>query len=69
VHSPLWVERLRFRDALRANAELASAYAALKLELAARFRDDREAYTQAKEPFIRAVLAGAPPRRGPGPPR
>jgi hypothetical protein len=36
----------------------------LKLELAGRFRDDREAYTEAKAPFIGAVLAGASP--GPG---
>jgi GrpB-like predicted nucleotidyltransferase (UPF0157 family) len=68
VHSRLWVERLAFRDALRADAELARAYAALKLELAARFRDDREAYTEAKSPFVRAVLAAAP-RRGPTPAR
>jgi GrpB-like predicted nucleotidyltransferase (UPF0157 family) len=65
LHSALWVERLRFRDALRADTELARAYAALKLELAARFRNDREAYTQAKAPFIRAVLAGASAPRGP----
>jgi GrpB-like predicted nucleotidyltransferase (UPF0157 family) len=69
VQSALWIERLRFRDALRADPELARAYAALKIELAARFRDDREAYTEAKGPFIRAVLAGAPPARGPAPAR
>jgi GrpB-like predicted nucleotidyltransferase (UPF0157 family) len=65
VHSALWAERLRFRDALRADTELARAYAELKLELAARFRDDREAYTEAKAPFIRAVLAAASPRHEP----
>jgi len=65
VHSALWVARLSFRDALRADTELARAYAALKLELAARFRNDREAYTQAKAPFIRAVLAAAGAPRGP----
>jgi GrpB-like predicted nucleotidyltransferase (UPF0157 family) len=65
VHSARWVECLRFRDALRADAELARAYAAVKIDLAARFGDDREAYTQAKAPFIRAVLAGATSPRGP----
>lgn len=65
VHSSRWVECLTFRDALRADAELARAYEAVKLDLAARFRDDREAYTQAKASFIRAVLAGATSRRGP----
>jgi len=29
----------------------------LKVELASRFRSDREAYSQAKAPFIQAVLA------------
>lgn len=65
LHSALWVERLRFRDALRADTELARAYAELKLELAARFGHDREAYTQAKAPFIQAVLAAASVPREP----
>lgn len=64
VHSPRWADCLRFRDALRADAELARAYAALKLDLAGRFRNDREAYTEAKAPFIGAVLAGARPVPG-----
>lgn len=46
--------RLRFRDRLRADPELAREYAALKRNLAARFADDREAYTEAKRQFIRA---------------
>lgn len=65
VHSARWLDCLRFRDALRADARLARDYAALKLELAARFRDDREAYTRAKGPFIQAVLAAPDPRREP----
>ena len=55
--SPLWNERLAFRDALRENLSLAQQYATLKLELAARYRNDREAYTQAKGPFITSVLS------------
>jgi GrpB-like predicted nucleotidyltransferase (UPF0157 family) len=57
--SALWHERLTFRDRLRHEAGVAAAYAALKLELAARYEFDREAYTDAKEPFVRRVLAGA----------
>lgn len=57
VHaSPAWEERLRFRDALRASPELATAYAALKAELAAVHTTDREAYTEAKADFVQATL-------------
>ena len=55
--SPLWNERLAFRDALRENSSLAQQYETLKLELAARYPDDREAYTQSKGPFIASVLS------------
>lgn len=55
--SPLWRERLAFRDALRADATLAVRYASLKRELADRFAGDREAYTDAKSDFIREALA------------
>ena len=47
--------RLAFRDALRESAELREEYAELKRELAARHRDDREAYTAAKGEFIARV--------------
>ena len=43
---------LRFRDSLRANPKLAAEYATLKRALAARFRADREGYTEAKSKFI-----------------
>lgn len=56
--SPLWRERLAFRDALRSQPALAAEYAALKLRLAQQHRDDREAYTDAKTPFVQGVLAG-----------
>jgi GrpB-like predicted nucleotidyltransferase (UPF0157 family) len=52
----LWTERLAFRDHLRRNAATAAAYAALKQRLATQYQFDREAYTDAKEPFIRQVL-------------
>jgi GrpB-like predicted nucleotidyltransferase (UPF0157 family) len=53
----LWNERLAFRDALRQNSMLASDYARLKLQLATQFRFDREAYTEAKSPFVLRVLS------------
>lgn len=48
---------LIFRDALRTNAALREEYQMLKLRLAKEFADDKAAYTAAKEPFIRAILA------------
>jgi|SRR5687767_1262766 len=57
--SPLWFDRLRFRDALRSDSGLAERYAELKLQLAKRYRHDREAYTEGNTDFAAAVLAGA----------
>lgn len=53
-----WQQRLALRDALRQDAALAGRYAQLKRSLARQYPLDREAYTQAKAPFIAAVLAG-----------
>ena len=49
-------DELAFRDRLRSDPEVAAEYAALKHTLAERHRDDREAYTEAKGAFVRAVL-------------
>lgn len=57
--SALWRERLAFRDALRGDAGLAARYAALKRQLAQRYRHDRDGYTEAKAPFIAEVLGRA----------
>ena len=56
-----WSEQfaLLFRDYLRSRPDLASRYAALKCELAAMYRNDRSAYTDAKSPFIWSVMAEA----------
>lgn len=63
-----WSSMLAFRNHLRSHPESARAYADLKRRLAAAHREDREAYQEAKAPFIREVLARA--RGGdPGPPR
>jgi len=50
---------LAFRDYLRVHADEARRYAQLKTELADRFRDDREGYTEAKTAYIEDVLAKA----------
>jgi len=57
-----WNDHLDFRDYLRSHPEAAREYADLKLGLAARFRNDREAYTDAKTEFVAGVLRCA--RRG-----
>jgi GrpB-like predicted nucleotidyltransferase (UPF0157 family)/GNAT superfamily N-acetyltransferase len=60
-------DELAFRDRLREQPRTARAYAALKHNLAARFRDDREAYTEAKADFIRETLGYRGPEASPRP--
>ena len=57
LHGPAWDRMLRFRDALRSDASLAAEYGALKRRLAARYPNDRSAYTDAKAAFVERVLA------------
>ncbi len=59
VGSPQWIRPLAFRDYLRAHADTASEYGALKLRLAQEHRFDREAYTLAKRPFIDRITETA----------
>jgi GrpB-like predicted nucleotidyltransferase (UPF0157 family) len=47
---------LAFRDALRADSDLAEEYATLKRALAEDFEHDREGYTRAKAAFIEKAL-------------
>ncbi len=54
--SQLWQQRLLFRDLLRLNSDIAHEYSVLKQNLAQCYRDDREAYTREKWPFIQRVL-------------
>ena len=56
MDSPFWREHLTFRNRLRADSSLRDAYAALKHDLAARFPRDREAYIEAKAPFVNEIL-------------
>ncbi|WP_457335641.1 GrpB family protein [Rhizobacter sp. P5_C2] len=55
--STFWIEHLAFRDALRQDPSLVARYQQLKADLAGEFSHDRLSYTQAKAPFIRAVIA------------
>jgi GrpB-like predicted nucleotidyltransferase (UPF0157 family) len=57
VDSERFRAELAFRDRLRADPRLAEEYSALKHRLAERHRDDREAYTDGKDGFIRVALA------------
>jgi GrpB-like predicted nucleotidyltransferase (UPF0157 family) len=55
-----WQRHLTFRDVLRSRPKLVAEYSALKRRLAGQYGDDRVGYTEAKSPFIEAVLAQAP---------
>jgi len=50
---------LAFRDYLRSSPDEAERYAALKRDLAARFPDDREAYTDGKTEYVLGILQKA----------
>jgi GrpB-like predicted nucleotidyltransferase (UPF0157 family) len=52
-----WNRYTVFRDALRADPELARGYHELKRQLAAEYRFDRGAYTAEKNSFIEGVIA------------
>lgn len=52
-------EQVAFRDYLRDHPRTAARYARLKREFAARYPEDRESYTAAKEPFVADVLSTA----------
>ena len=58
---------LVFRDHLRSSPEARAAYLTLKEDLAARFRDDREAYSKSKTEFVDGLVLslGGPRRRTP----
>jgi GrpB-like predicted nucleotidyltransferase (UPF0157 family) len=56
---PLWRDYLAFRDYVRAHADVARRFAALKRGLAASFPRDREAYINAKSPHVEEILRSA----------
>lgn len=51
-----WINRVRFRDILRANPFVAQRYVNLKRKLAEKIGSDREAYTHAKSKFVEDTL-------------
>lgn len=59
VGSKRYADELAFRDRLREEPEIAAEYLTLKRDLARRFANDREAYTEAKSDFVNRVLSRA----------
>lgn len=51
--------QLLFRDYLRSHPDAVTQYADLKYRLAVKYRNDREAYTDAKSGFIQDILQNA----------
>lgn len=51
--------QLLFRDYLRTHPEDARCYATLKINLAEKYRHDRESYTEGKSAFIEEILRKA----------
>ena len=51
-----WTRHLLFRDYLEAHPDRGKQYWELKQDLASRFPNDREAYTNGKEEFVRSIL-------------
>ncbi len=58
LHGPAWDRMIGFRDALRRDASLAAEYGQLKRQLAARYPNNRTAYTDGKAGLVTRVLAG-----------
>jgi len=56
VTSQAWVNQLLFRDYLTRHPQSAQEYANLKVELVQRYPKDRQAYMDAKAPFIQHIL-------------
>lgn len=58
IASRLWKDRIEFRNRLRSDPALADAYACLKRDLARMYMNDRDSYTDGKQPFVEMVLRG-----------
>ncbi|MHA1463164.1 MAG: GrpB family protein [Candidatus Heimdallarchaeota archaeon] len=57
--SDFWDRQLLFRNYLRIHSDARDKYSKLKKKLAKKYRNDREAYTNAKEEFILKTLEKA----------
>lgn len=56
LNGPFWTSHILFRDYLENHPDAAKEYAALKQALADRFPNDRRAYTDGKEQFVRSIV-------------
>ena len=54
--STFWQRQVAFRDHMRTDQQAATLYAELKMELASKYSNDRNAYIDAKEPFVLGIL-------------
>jgi GrpB-like predicted nucleotidyltransferase (UPF0157 family) len=59
VSHPEFKAKLAFRDYLRTHQKERDAYERLKILLAKKFKNDREAYTSAKSDFIKSIVSKA----------
>lgn len=59
VSHPEWQARIAFRDYLKNNPDAKEEYVKLKIQLAEKYSNDREAYTQAKTKFVKMIVAKA----------
>ncbi len=59
IRGEFWNVQILFRDYLRTHSDSAREYFKLKKELAAKYRLNREAYTEAKSSFIKSTIARA----------
>lgn len=59
IDSPQWLRAIAFRNYLRSHSDVAGEYETLKRRLALEHRHDREAYTEAKHPFITRITDAA----------
>jgi GrpB-like predicted nucleotidyltransferase (UPF0157 family) len=57
--SEFWRCTLAFRDYLREHVDVAESYQQLKRSLAVQYRSDREAYSRAKDEYVKAVVRKA----------
>ena len=59
IDGEFWGVQVLFRDYLRTHSDCAREYCELKKDLAAKYRLNREAYTEAKSSFIKSTIAKA----------
>ncbi len=57
--NPEFAARLAFRDYLRSHSQERNQYEQLKISLAEKYKNNREAYTNGKEKFVQDIVAKA----------